>query len=103
MPLAHTPTRAWGGAGADKAEYQGVRVGLASMRVGERCLLHVDSALAYGDKGHFSFPHIQPHADMVYDVILIGFEAAENVRSSRLCRLRPTHARTSERQDVRAA
>jgi len=50
------------------------------MRVGERCLLHVDSTLAYGEKGHFSFPHIDPHANMVYDVILIGFEEAENVR-----------------------
>jgi len=67
---------------ADKEEYNGVRKGLRSMRVGERCLLHVDSTLAYGEKGHFSFPHIDPHANMVYDVILIGFEEAENVRTT---------------------
>ena len=46
------------------------------MSPGERALVRVDGARAYGAAGTFSFPAVAPNAALLYDVELLDFEAA---------------------------
>lgn len=62
------------------------------MRTGERCLLHVRSDYAYGAQGHFSFPHIPPSMDMVFDVELLGFDELDEEVSAPELRSKLTNA-----------
>lgn len=57
----------------------GLAVGIASMKTGERALLHVSWELGYGKEGNFSFPNVAPMADVVYEVELIGFDETKEV------------------------
>lgn len=43
---------------------------------GERALFRVQSELAYGQQGHFSFPAVAANADIIYDVELLAVEDA---------------------------
>uniref|UniRef100_A0A7N0VHV2 peptidylprolyl isomerase n=1 Tax=Kalanchoe fedtschenkoi TaxID=63787 RepID=A0A7N0VHV2_KALFE len=52
----------------------GLGIGLASMKSGERALLHVGWELGYGEEGSFSFPNVPPKAAIVYEVELLGFD-----------------------------
>ncbi|RRT47286.1 hypothetical protein BHE74_00030769 [Ensete ventricosum] len=65
----------------EKAELAGLGIGIASMRSGERALFHVGWELGYGKEGNFSFPNVPPMADLVYEVELIGYDEAKEVRS----------------------
>lgn len=58
----------------------GLGIGVASMKSGERALLHVGWELAYGKEGSFSFPNVPPMADVLYEVELIGFDETKEVR-----------------------
>ncbi|GJP31863.1 hypothetical protein CLOM_g15441 [Closterium sp. NIES-68] len=60
--------------GHEKAELRGLSLGVRSMHPGERCVLRVPSALAYGSQGCFSFPHVPPNLDLLYEAKLVGFE-----------------------------
>ncbi|XP_027113749.1 peptidyl-prolyl cis-trans isomerase FKBP42 isoform X1 [Coffea arabica] len=60
--------------GKEKKEMTGLAVGVASMKCGERSLLHVGWELGYGKEGNFSFPNVPPMADIIYEVELIGFD-----------------------------
>ncbi|CAI5980607.1 unnamed protein product [Closterium sp. NIES-64] len=60
--------------GHEKAELRGLSLGVRSMHPGERCVLRVPSALAYGTQGCFSFPHVPPNSDLLYEAKLVGFE-----------------------------
>ncbi|KAE9620180.1 hypothetical protein Lal_00019038 [Lupinus albus] len=60
--------------GKEKKEMTGLGIGVASMKAGERALLHVGWELGYGKEGSFSFPNVPPMADLVYEVELIGFD-----------------------------
>lgn len=66
----------------EKKEMTGLAIGIASMKTGERALLHVDWELGYGKEGSFSFPNVPPMADLIYEVELIGFDEAKDVRSN---------------------
>uniref|UniRef100_A0A7N1A2G6 peptidylprolyl isomerase n=1 Tax=Kalanchoe fedtschenkoi TaxID=63787 RepID=A0A7N1A2G6_KALFE len=57
--------------------HTGLGLGLASMKSGERALLHVGWELGYGEEGSFSFPNVPPKADIVYEVELLGFDETE--------------------------
>lgn len=57
----------------------GLGIGVASMKSGERALLHVGWELGYGKEGSFSFPNVPPMADLLYEVELIGFDEAKEV------------------------
>ena len=46
------------------------------MRPGERALVRVGGARAYGDAGNFSFPAVAPNAELLYDAQLIAVERA---------------------------
>lgn len=63
----------------EKKEMTGLGIGVASMKAGERALLHVGWELGYGKEGSFSFPHVPPMADLVYEVVLIGFDETKEV------------------------
>lgn len=58
----------------------GLSIGVASMKSGERALLHVGWELAYGKEGNFSFPNVPPMSDVLYEVELIGFDETKEVR-----------------------
>ncbi|XP_020095838.1 peptidyl-prolyl cis-trans isomerase FKBP42 isoform X2 [Ananas comosus] len=60
--------------GKEKKEMAGLGIGIASMKSGERALLHVGWELGYGEEGSFSFPNVPPMADLLYEVELIGFD-----------------------------
>ncbi|XP_072951097.1 peptidyl-prolyl cis-trans isomerase FKBP42 [Typha angustifolia] len=60
--------------GKEKKEMAGLGIGIASMKSGERALLHVAWELGYGKEGSFSFPNVPPMADLLYEVELIGFD-----------------------------
>lgn len=60
--------------GKEKKEMTGLAIGVASMKSGERSLLHVGWELGYGKEGSFSFPNVPPMADIIYEVELIGFD-----------------------------
>ncbi|XP_062197646.1 peptidyl-prolyl cis-trans isomerase FKBP42-like [Phragmites australis] len=60
--------------GKEKKEMAGLGIGVGNMRSGERALLHVGWELGYGKEGSFSFPNVPPMADLVYEVVLIGFD-----------------------------
>lgn len=60
--------------GKEKKEMAGLGIGLATMKAGERSLLHVGWELGYGKEGSFSFPNVPPMADILYEVELIGFD-----------------------------
>ncbi|XP_027355196.1 peptidyl-prolyl cis-trans isomerase FKBP42 isoform X2 [Abrus precatorius] len=60
--------------GKEKKEMTGLGIGVASMKAGERALLHVGWELGYGKEGSFSFPNVPPMADLVYEAELIGFD-----------------------------
>lgn len=60
--------------GKEKKEMAGLGIGIASMKSGERALLHVGWELGYGEEGNFSFPNVPPEADLIYEVELIGFD-----------------------------
>jgi len=63
--------------GREKKELSGFAIGVASMKAGERALLHVDWQLGYGEEGNFSFPNVPPRANLIYEAELIGFEEAK--------------------------
>lgn len=63
--------------GREKKEFSGFAIGVASMKAGERALLHVDWQLGYGEEGNFSFPNVPPRANLIYEAELIGFEEAK--------------------------
>ncbi|XP_042515008.1 peptidyl-prolyl cis-trans isomerase FKBP42-like [Macadamia integrifolia] len=60
--------------GKEKTEMTGLGIGVSSMKVGERALIHVSWELGYGKDGNFSFPNVPPMADLLYEVELIGFD-----------------------------
>ncbi|XP_044491876.1 peptidyl-prolyl cis-trans isomerase FKBP42-like isoform X1 [Mangifera indica] len=60
--------------GKEKKEMTGLAVGVSSMKTGEHALLHVGWELGYGKEGSFSFPNVPPMADIIYEVVLIGFD-----------------------------
>ncbi|AEE76533.1 Peptidyl-prolyl cis-trans isomerase FKBP42 [Arabidopsis thaliana] len=60
--------------GKEKKELAGLAIGVASMKSGERALVHVGWELAYGKEGNFSFPNVPPMADLLYEVEVIGFD-----------------------------
>ncbi|KAL3537449.1 hypothetical protein ACH5RR_000815 [Cinchona calisaya] len=60
--------------GKEKKVMTGLAIGVASMKSGERALLHVGWELGYGKEGSFSFPNVPPMADVIYEVELIGFD-----------------------------
>ncbi|KAL9675441.1 hypothetical protein QQ045_003643 [Rhodiola kirilowii] len=60
--------------GKEKKEMTGLGIGLASMKSGERALIHVGWELGYGEEGNFSFPNVPPKADILYEVELLGFD-----------------------------
>ncbi|KAL9424444.1 hypothetical protein AB3S75_036340 [Citrus x aurantiifolia] len=60
--------------GKEKKEMTGLAIGVSSMKAGEHALLHVGWELGYGKEGSFSFPNVPPMADLVYEVVLIGFD-----------------------------
>lgn len=64
---------------AEKKVMTGLAIGVASMKSGERALLHVGWELGYGKEGSFSFPNVPPMADIVYEVELIGFDETKEV------------------------
>lgn len=63
--------------GREKKEFSGFAIGVASMKAGERALLHVDWQLGYGEEGNFSFPNVPPRGNLIYEAELIGFEEAK--------------------------
>jgi FKBP-type peptidyl-prolyl cis-trans isomerase len=63
----------------EKNVMAGLAIGVASMKSGERALLHVEWELGYGKEGSFSFPNVPPMADLLYEVELIGFDEAKEV------------------------
>eukprot|EP00897_Mesotaenium_endlicherianum_P005890 jgi/Mesen1/5329/ME000266S04519 len=67
--------------GQEKATVRGLALGVRSMKASERSLIHVQSSLAYGSEGSFSFPHVPPDSELVYEVELIGFENPKEGRS----------------------
>lgn len=60
--------------GHEKPTVRGLATGVGSMRAGERALFHVAADLAYGKEGSFSFPHVPPSSDVVYEAELVGFD-----------------------------
>lgn len=60
----------------------GLAVGVSSMKAGEHALLHVGWELGYGKEGSFSFPNVPPMADVLYEVVLIGFDETKEVSCS---------------------
>lgn len=64
----------------EKAVHRGLAIGVTSMKAGESALFHVGWELGYGEEGNFSFPNVPPKADLIYEVDLIGFEDAKEVR-----------------------
>lgn len=64
---------------SEKRVLKGLAIGVASMKVGERALLHVSYKLAYGKEGSFSFPNVPPMADVMFEVELVGFEEPQEV------------------------
>ncbi|KAK6928754.1 Tetratricopeptide repeat [Dillenia turbinata] len=60
--------------GKEKKEMEGLAIGVASMKSGERALLRVGWELGYGKEGSFSFPNVPAMADLLYEVELIGFD-----------------------------
>ncbi|RID72505.1 hypothetical protein BRARA_C04395 [Brassica rapa] len=60
--------------GKEKKEMTGLAMGVASMKSGERALLHIGWELGYGKDGNFSFPNVPPMADLLYEVEVIGFD-----------------------------
>eukprot|EP00854_Cymbomonas_tetramitiformis_P017802 gene17802-21199_t len=64
--------------GQDKPHLQGVAGGLRSMRPGERSLLHINWKMAYGEQGNFSFPHVAPRSDLIYDIELFDYEPEDD-------------------------
>ncbi|MCO5613267.1 hypothetical protein L7F22_067543 [Adiantum nelumboides] len=63
--------------GQEKLVQRGLAIGVASMKAGESALFHVGWELGYGKEGNFSFPNVPPKADLIFEVDLIGFEAAK--------------------------
>ncbi|XP_073115979.1 uncharacterized protein [Elaeis guineensis] len=57
-----------------KTEMTGLSIGVASMKNGERALLHVGWELGYRKEASFSFPNVPPMADPLYEVGLIGYD-----------------------------
>jgi tetratricopeptide (TPR) repeat protein len=60
----------------DVAHRAGLGAALLRMRPGERALVRVGGARAYGDAGNFSFPAVAPNAELLYDAQLIAVERA---------------------------
>ncbi|KAJ3696471.1 hypothetical protein LUZ61_000176 [Rhynchospora tenuis] len=60
--------------GKEKKQMAGLAIGVASMKSGEKALLHVGWEYGYGEEGSFSFPNVPPMADLLYEVELIGFD-----------------------------
>lgn len=58
------------------AHRAGLGAALLRMRPGERALVRVGGACAYGAGGHFSFPAVAPNAALSYDAHLIAVERA---------------------------
>ncbi|EIE25611.1 hypothetical protein COCSUDRAFT_83618 [Coccomyxa subellipsoidea C-169] len=58
----------------------GLNLGVASMRKGERCLLRVQPQYGYGERGSFSFPNVPPNAELEYQVELVDFDAADEMK-----------------------
>lgn len=62
---------------------RGLALAVHSMTPGEHSLVRVDSKLAYGKEGSFSFPAVPPNSNLVYECCLVGFEPANEVRLTR--------------------
>ena len=58
------------------AHRAGLGAALLRMRPGERALVRVGGAGAYGEAGHFSFPAVAPNAELLYDAQLLAVERA---------------------------
>lgn len=67
---------------------KGLAIGVGSMKIGERALLHINHSLAYGKEGSFSFPNVPPATDVMYEVELIGYEEPREVCSVQKLELR---------------
>lgn len=67
----------------DAPHRAGLGLALLTMRPGERALVRVGAASAYGEQGSFSFPSVAPGAELVYDVELLSIEHA-NIRPVRV-------------------
>ncbi|CAN7012979.1 unnamed protein product [Brassica rapa subsp. trilocularis] len=63
-----------------KKEMTGLAMGVASMKSGERALLHIGWELGYGKDGNFSFPNVPPMADLLYEVEVIGFDETKEAK-----------------------
>ncbi|MCO5589482.1 hypothetical protein L7F22_043449 [Adiantum nelumboides] len=63
--------------GQEKLVQRGLAIGVASMKAGESALFCVGWELGFGEEGNFSFPNVPPKADLIFEVDLIGFEAAK--------------------------
>ncbi|KAH0870618.1 hypothetical protein HID58_077640 [Brassica napus] len=66
--------------GKEKKEMTGLAMGVASMKSGERALLHIGWELGYGKDGNFSFPNVPPMADLLYEVEVIGFDETKEAK-----------------------
>ena len=69
----------------DAKHRAGLGAALLCMAPGERALVRVEAAQAYGEAGSFSFPAVAPGAALVYDVELLGVETASAKHSVRVC------------------
>eukprot|EP00270_Netrium_digitus_P007680 TRINITY_DN2252_c0_g1_i2.p1 TRINITY_DN2252_c0_g1~~TRINITY_DN2252_c0_g1_i2.p1 ORF type:complete len:377 (+),score=120.93 TRINITY_DN2252_c0_g1_i2:180-1310(+) len=67
--------------GREKPEQKGLAKALARMKAGERALVKVTWENAYGHAGNFSFPHVPPQADVIYELLLIGFDTSTQGRA----------------------
>lgn len=47
------------------------------MSVGEVCQVIVTPEYGFGEKGNFSFPSVQPNANIQYEVEMLGFTPPE--------------------------
>lgn len=62
------------------AQETGLSLAVARMSRGERARVWVqDAKYGYGDRGSFSFPHVPPRAQLVYDVDMISWEDVPEV------------------------
>ncbi|CAL8461943.1 g1474 [Coccomyxa elongata] len=58
----------------------GLNLAVATMRKGERCHVRVQPKYGYGERGSFSFPNVPPHAELEYEVELVDFDPADEMK-----------------------
>lgn len=61
----------------------GLHLAVATMKRGERSLLHVSPPYGYGEKGSFSFPTVPPNAHLEYEVELIDWGEVDEEKDPR--------------------